>query len=96
MQTPTAKVPQSAAHNGLVLITETMAKAEQWQWAFFAIELKCQIISSSRRNSDGQTLHFSVGFPLFIIRCVYYDSRAEDITHCPATMKRLSGLARCE
>lgn len=94
MQTPTDKVPESEAHNCFVHITETMGKAEQWQRAFFAIELKCQTISSSRRHSDGQTLCFGVGFALFIIRCVYYDSWTED-SACPATMKRLSGLARC-
>lgn len=64
MQAPTAKVPQSASHNCLGLITETMGKAEQRQRAFFAIELKCQTISSSRRNSDRQTLCSGVGFAL--------------------------------
>lgn len=31
---PMTKVPQGGTHNCLVLIIETVSKAEQWQWVF--------------------------------------------------------------
>lgn len=62
------KYPRVHPTIALASLLRPWAKLSNGKGLFFAIELKCQTISSSRRNSDRQTLCSGVGFALLWLR----------------------------